>query len=135
MIYLCKQFGQISGQTERLRMSALIWIQPFDILIVFLKDFLSQMLEGYSFGVVRQLCYLLNHWTKSNQIWFVSYSHGWGVQQHIFFGPPPPEALGGGGQKVKYHLISITKSISKILIPNFVCVLTNVIFESPRLCF
>ena len=31
----------------------------------------------------------------------------------------------GRGQKVKYHLISITKSISKIFIPNFVCVLTN----------
>ena len=40
----------------------------------------------------------------------------------IFF--PPPGAL-GRGQKVKYHLISITKSISKIFIPNFVCVLTN----------
>ena len=37
---------------------------------------------------------------------------------------PPPEDL-GRGQKVKYHLISITKSISKIFIPNFVCVLTN----------
>ena len=37
---------------------------------------------------------------------------------------PPPWAL-GRGQKVKYYLISITKSISKIFIPNFVCVLTN----------
>ena len=37
---------------------------------------------------------------------------------------PPPGAL-GRGQKAKYHLISITKSISKIFIPNFVCVLTN----------
>ena len=37
---------------------------------------------------------------------------------------PPPRAL-GRGKKVKYHLISITKSISKIFIPNFVCVLTN----------
>ena len=37
---------------------------------------------------------------------------------------PPPWAL-GRGQKVKYHLISITKSISKIFIQNFVCVLTN----------
>ena len=37
---------------------------------------------------------------------------------------PPPGAL-GRGQKVKYHLISITKSISKIFIPNIVCVLTN----------
>ena len=40
-----------------------------------------------------------------------------------FFLAPPPGAL-GRGQKVKY-LISITKSISKIFIPNFVCVLTN----------
>ena len=33
----------------------------------------------------------------------------------------------GRGQKVKYHLISITKSISKIFLIklNFVCVLTN----------
>ena len=37
---------------------------------------------------------------------------------------PPPGAQ-GRGQKVKHHLISITKSISKISIPNFVCVLTN----------
>ena len=29
------------------------------------------------------------------------------------------------GQKVNYHLISITKSVSKIFIPNFVRVLTN----------
>ena len=40
----------------------------------------------------------------------------------IFFAPPPG-AL--GGQKVKYHLISITKSISKVFIPIFVCVLAN----------
>ena len=31
----------------------------------------------------------------------------------------------GRGQKVKYHQISITKSISKIFKPNFVCLLTN----------
>ena len=68
------------------------------------------------------LCYLLlNHLTKFNQIWCVSYSHEWGVQQQIFFLAPPPGAL-GRGQKVKYHLISITKSISKFFIPNFVCV-------------
>ena len=40
-----------------------------------------------------------------------------------YFGPAP-WAL-GRGQKVKYHLISITKSISKTFIPNFVCVLAN----------
>ena len=37
---------------------------------------------------------------------------------------PPPGTL-GRGQKVKCYLISITKSISKIFIANFVCVLTN----------
>ena len=41
-----------------------------------------------------------------------------------FFLVRPSGAL-GRGQKVKYHLISIKKSISKIFIPNFVCVLTN----------
>ena len=44
------------------------------------------------------LCYLLlNHWTKFNQIWCVSYSHEWGAQQQTFFGPAPG-ALGSKGQ-------------------------------------
>ena len=47
---------------------------------------------------------------------------------------PPPGAL-GRGQKVKYHLISITKSISKIFIPNFVCVLTNERYKTYQGCF
>ena len=66
------------------------------------------------------LCYLfLNHWKKFNQIWCVSYSHEWGVQQHFFLAPPPG-AL-GRDQKVKY-LISFTKSISKIFITKlYVC--------------
>ena len=38
-----------------------------------------------------------------------------------FFSPRPLGPWGG----VKNHLISITKSISKIFIPNYVCVLTN----------
>ena len=44
--------------------------------------------------------------------------------QSQFFLAPTPGAL-GRGQKIKYHLISITKSISKIFIPNCVYVLTN----------
>ena len=61
------------------------------------------------------LCYLLlNHWTKFIQIWCVGYSHEWGAQRKILFWPRPPGAL-GRGQKDKYHLVSITKSISKIL--------------------
>ena len=42
------------------------------------------------------------------------------VPSFFFIALPP-----GEGQKVKYHLISNTKSIVKIFIPNFVCVLTN----------
>ena len=54
----------------------------------------------------------------------VMLSHMNGTCTIFFLLTPPPGAL-GRGQKVKYHLISITKSISKIFIPNFVCVLTN----------
>ena len=85
--------------------------------------------------VVCPLCYLLlNHSTKLNQIWCVSYSHKWGAQRKKIFLAPPPGAL-GRGQKVKYHLISITKSISKIFIPNFVCVLTNKRYKTYQMGF
>ena len=47
---------------------------------------------------------------------------------------PPPGAL-GRGQKVKYNLFSITKSISKIFIPNFVCVLTNESYKANQAGF
>ena len=42
---------------------------------------------------------------------------------------PPPGAL-GRGQKVKYHLISITKTVSKMFVSNFVCVLKNERFKT-----
>ena len=72
---------------------------------------------------VRPLCYLLlHHWTKSNQIWCVSNSHEWGVQQHIFFAPPPGP---WGGVKrsniIKFQL----QSQYQYFIPNCVCFLTN----------
>ena len=49
-----------------------------------------------------------------------------GPATSTFFLARPPGAQ-VGGQKVKYHFntISITKSISRIFIPNLVCVLTN----------
>ena len=46
-----------------------------------------------------------------------------GVQHQTVFGTAPGGP--GEGPKVKYHLISITKPISKTFIPNFMCVLTN----------
>ena len=44
-----------------------------------------------------------------------------------FFLAPLPGALGGAKRSniIKYNYISITKSISKIFKPNFVCLLTN----------
>ena len=51
---------------------------------------------------------LLNHWTKSNQIWCVSYSHVWGVQRHISFGPAP-WGPGEGAKRlniIKFQLLS-----------------------------
>ena len=97
---------------------------PWSIII---PTLFKKKRRGYFYRLrlsVRPLCYLLlNPWTKFNQIWCASYSHEWGAQRNFFLASPPG-AL-GRGQKVKYHLISITKSISKIFIPNFVCVLTN----------
>ena len=69
------------------------------------------------------LCYLLlNHWTKFHpNLVFVCVLLMNGVRNvNIFW----PHHLGPWGE-VKNHLISITKSISKIFIPNFACVLTN----------
>ena len=56
-----------------------------------------------------------------------------GTQSQFFFAPPPGALR--RGQKVKYHLISITKSISKIFIPNFVCVLTNERYKTYQMGF
>ena len=49
----------------------------------------------------------------------MSYSHELGGQSQTFLAPASWDP--GEGSK----LISITKSLSKIFIPNFVCVLTN----------
>ena len=69
------------------------------------------------------LCYLLlNHWTKLNQICYVSYSHQWGAQRKIIFWP---RLLVPWRGVKRSNIISITKSIIKIFTPNFVCVLTN----------
>ena len=47
---------------------------------------------------------LLNHWTKSNQIWCVGCSHEWGVQRHNFFLPRPLGPWGGAKRSniIKY---------------------------------
>ena len=41
----------------------------------------------------------------------------------------------GERSKVKYHLISISKSSSKICVPNFVCVLTNERYKAYQMGF
>ena len=76
---------------------------------------------------------LLNHRTEFNQIWCVSCSHKWGVQLHIFLAPSPRGLE--RGQKVKYHYISISKSIAKIFLPNFVCLLTHERYKTYQIGF
>ena len=56
-----------------------------------------------------------------------------GVQHQTVFGPAPWGP--GEGPKVKYHLISITKPISKTFKPNFVCVLTNKRYKTYQMGF
>ena len=55
------------------------------------------------------------------------------MQRKKNFGPAPWGP--GEGSKGKYHLFSITKSISKIFIPNFVCVLTNERYKTDQTGF
>ena len=57
---------------------------------------------------IRQSRYLLlNHRTKSNQIWCVSCSHEWGVQRpRLFFGPPWGPGEGPNGQ-ISLNIIKI----------------------------
>ena len=43
---------------------------------------------------------LLNHWTKSNQVWCARFSYEWGVRRHFFW--PSPGALGGFKGQLSY---------------------------------
>ena len=58
----------------------------------------------------------------------MSYSHEWHVQRHNFL-VPSSGAL-GRGKKVKYHYISISKSISNRFKQNYVCFITNEKFKT-----
>ena len=66
------------------------------------------------------LCYLLlNHWTKSNQVWCASYSYEWGVQQHVFGIPLGPRG------RFKGQLSSLKSQFQRFLYQTFLIVLTN----------
>ena len=58
-----------------------LWIYSLNLLFLFYQSVRPSVCPS------RYL--LLNRWTKFNQIWCVSCSHGKGVQLHIFFGPAP----------------------------------------------
>ena len=84
---------------------------------------------GYRGGGEGQKCFS----QKFNQIWCVRYLHEWHTQCTIFIFPSP-RAL-RRSQKVKYHKISITESISKILKPNLMCLLTNERYKTYQMGF
>ena len=73
---------------------------------------------------------LLNHWTKSNQVWCAKFSYEWVVRQHSFGAVPLGPRGGFKGQLI------FEKSISKIFILNFMFVLKNkrMRFSLCRLC-
>ena len=111
------------------RLSFYLYMQPKIIIpTFFLKSVWDIAIASVRPSVRPSRYLLLNHWTKSNQIWCLRCSHEWCAQRHIFLAPPPG-ALGRAKRSniIKYYEISITKSISKIFKPNFdfVCLLTN----------
>ena len=58
-------------------------------------------------SVRRSRYLLLNHWTKSNQIWCVSCSNEWGAQRHNFVLPHPLGPWGGAKRSnIKFQLLS-----------------------------
>ena len=64
---------------------------------------------------------LLNHWTKSNQIWCASCLHEWGVQRHIFGSAPWVPVEGPKGQMSLNFNYKVLSNILK----QALCFLTN----------
>ena len=81
------------------------------------------MPQGWDYRGYRGLGVKNIFFPKFNRIWCVSYSHEW----HIF-----PASWGPGeGPNGQISLnFNITKSISNIFKPNFVCLLTNEIHKT-----
>ena len=105
------------------------------LIIWFSIDFYPHAFFKKASGILQSLLsvrpsryLLLNHWTKSNQIWCVSCSHEWGVQRHIFL-TRPLGPWGGGWAKgqisfniIKFQLLS---QFQRFLNQYFVCLLTD----------
>ena len=66
---------------------------------------------GWDFGDTGGLVGQKIVFPKFNQIWFVSHSHEWQVQRHIFLVPTPL----GRGQEVKKHQIQFQIFLNQIL--------------------
>ena len=76
---------------------------------------------------------LLNHRTKFNQIWCVSYSQEWDVQWQCFFCHAPWGP--GEGSKGQISFNFKYKVSFKDFIPNFVCVLANKRYKTYQMVF
>ena len=84
--------------------------------------------SSYSFALkfealnVLKLMQKCSNWKYSNNFFLLQLNF-WEFYPDVSLSPPPGTLE--RGRNVKYHLISVTKSISKIFVPIFVCVLTN----------
>ena len=85
---------------------------------------IKMTMTWYFFGEQQIFSTKFRDWNITDLIWNIYYQLFACWVRAQFFGSLPPGAL-GRDLKVKYHKISITKSISKIYKPNFVCLLTN----------
>ena len=82
---------------------------------------------GSNLSVCPSRYLLLNHWTKSNQIWCMSNSHERGVQRHIF--SPVPWGP-GEGPKSQISLNFNYKVNFKDFKPNFACLLAKIGYKN-----
>ena len=110
------EFGISGASVSHGHISSFLSLKQCPEIMWHLEIFIPTLLKkrmGYCYHLSPSILSVMLSPPKSNQFWYVRYSHEWSMQQHNFF------------LKVKYHSISITKSNSKISIQNFVCVLTN----------
>ena len=71
---------------------------------IIIPEFFFKKQRGYCIRLRPSVCpsvrlsvrpSVLNHWTKFNQIWCVSFSHEWSVQRQTFYWPRPLGLWGG----------------------------------------
>ena len=94
-----------------------LFIYLFIIPTLFLKKrrgYCSRLRPSGRPSVCPSRYLLLNHWTKSNQIWCVSCSHKWGAQRRIFL-TRPLGPWGGAKGQISINIIKFQRFLNQTL--------------------